>query len=109
MKILVKHLLDLMLRIQALATYHIIGKNASVAVVLHCPSRYFKTLGYFLIVKKTYTGKNRMMAVTDYPDGFKCVLGLRTGCDYTHIRFSYYLIPHRHHDLYEYRSVPYSG
>ncbi len=109
MKILVKHLLDLMLRIQALATYHIIGENASVAVILYCSSRYFKTLGNFLIIKETYTGKNRMMAVTDNSDGIKCVLGLRTGCDNAHIRFSYYLIPHRHHDLYEYRSAPYSG
>ena len=95
MEILVKQLLDFMFRIEAFATYHIIREYSPVTVVLYCAPRHFEAFCHFLVIKETDTSQYRMMAVSDYADGFKCVLGLCTGCDNTSVRFGYDLIPHR--------------
>lgn len=95
MKIIVKHLLYFMLRVEAFATYHIIREYSPVPVVLYRAPRHFEAFRDFLVVKETYSCQHRMVAVADYTDCLKCVLGLCTGCDNTSVRFGYNLIPHR--------------
>ena len=57
-----------------------------------CDGRHLHPGTVRLILKTK--GTDRVVAVTDYADGFKCFLGLRTGCENTHIRFCHNFIPH---------------
>ena len=76
MEILVKQLLYFMFRIEAFAAYHIIREYSPVTVVLYRAPRHFEAFCLFLVIEETYSCQYRMVAVADYTDCLKCVLGL---------------------------------
>lgn len=97
MEIIVEHLLDFMLRIEAFPTYHIVGDYSSVTIILYRAPRDFKAFRHLLVVKETYASQYRMVAISDNANGFKCLFCPCSDCYNPHIRFCDYVIPHRLH------------